>query len=100
MTEIISSNQNYIDYKNINENGMNLFEILTDLSNAIGINLFHENSMKQYEKGLLSGFPKHCNLYFIISNVYKKKVPKWFAFKYNEVDKELWSSHIDNNFFV
>ena len=32
-------------------------------------------------------FPKHCNLYYIISTKYEKQIPKWFALKYTEVDK-------------
>ena len=32
--------ENEIDYRSINENGMNLFEVLVDLSNAIGVDLF------------------------------------------------------------
>jgi hypothetical protein len=95
MTQKQNITESIIDYKSINENGMNLFEILTDLSNAIGVDLFQEKDLKLYIPGLLHGFPKHCNLYFMISTVYKKKVPKWFAHKYNEVDMERWRERIE-----
>jgi len=52
--------------------------------------------MKYQIKGLLIGVPKHCNLYYVISTVYKKQIPKWFANKYNEVNKETWSEQIEN----
>ena len=74
------------EYKSINEDGMNLFEVVTDLSNAIGIDLFKEIGVDKYLKSLFGYTPKHCNLYYTITYKYKKKVPKWFVHKYTEVD--------------
>ncbi len=81
------------EYKSINENGMNLFEVVTDLSNAIGIDLFKEKGIDNYLKSLLGDLPKHCNLYFAITYMYKKKVPKWFVHKYTEVNIEKYRYH-------
>jgi hypothetical protein len=52
--------QNYItedeinNYKNINHNGMNLFEIIIDLSKALDINLFNDKHFTRFRAGLLS----------------------------------------------
>jgi hypothetical protein len=89
---------NELFYKNFNYNSMNLFVILTDLSNAIGVDMFIDSKFKSfiYKQciknfySFLGGFPKHCNLYYVINNIYHTNVPKWFADKYTDVDKSRY----------
>jgi hypothetical protein len=75
---------------------MNLFEVIIDLSKALDINLFNDKHFTHFTiAGLLTGLPKHCNLYWVISRIYEQNIPKWFANKYNDVDKELYKNYIE-----
>lgn len=83
------------DYKNVNHNGMNLFDVLTDLSQATGVDMFNCMQCKTKMEGLLHGIPKHDNLYYMISVVFNKSVPKWFALKYTGIEEGKWSDVIE-----
>lgn len=82
-----------------NINGMNIPEVLKDISIVIDkdINslILHLQKIKMWH-GLFISIPKHCNLYYLIVNVYNKTIPKWFADKYSEVDIDDWISHIED----
>jgi hypothetical protein len=57
--------QNYItedeinNYKNINHNGMNLFEVIIDLSKALDINLFNDKHFHFTIAGLIHHLQDH-----------------------------------------
>ena len=79
--------------KNINTNGMNLYDVITDMSKVIGVDLFNEKSIR-WRGGLLYGLPKHSNLYCIIVE-YDKTIPKWFSQKYTDIEENLWDAYIE-----
>ena len=81
--------------KNINENGMNLYDVITDISKVIGVDLFNERYFIVHRsRGLLGGLPKHSNLYCIIVE-YEKTIPKWFSQKYTDIEENIWDDHIE-----
>ena len=79
---------NYNDYK--------VLMVLMDLSRALNISAFTSNTIIASLDGLFIGLPKHSNLYYIIVEIYNKKVPKWFADKYTDIEPDRWSEYIDN----
>jgi hypothetical protein len=81
--------------KNINTNGMNLYDVITDMSKVIGVDLFNERYfIGRGINGLLHGLPKHSNLYCIIVE-YDKTIPKWFSQKYTDIEKNIWDDYIE-----
>ena len=87
---------NYNDYNDITRNGMNMAEILIDLSRALNINVLTSKKIIASLDGLLNSVPKHSNLYYVIVEIYNKKVPRWFADKYTDIEPDRWSEYIDN----
>ena len=81
--------------KNIITNGMNLYDVITDISKVIGVDLFNQRYFIVHRsRGLLHGFPKHSNLYCIIVE-YDKTIPKWFSQKYTDIEENIWDDHIE-----
>jgi hypothetical protein len=74
-------------------NGMNIIEVLTDLSKAISettgtsVDVLNDISFTpKHLNSLLTCKPKHSNLYYVIAEIYKTTIPEWFCLKYTEVD--------------
>lgn len=80
----------------VNYNGMNLFEILTDISKVVNVDVFSDKMMLDHMNGLLGSIPRHSNLYYIVCK-YKKMIPRWFADKYSDKEKERWDEYIMEN---
>jgi hypothetical protein len=81
--------------KNINENGMNLYDVITDISKVIGVDLFNAPYFITWRRGgLLHGLPKHSNLYCIIVE-YDSTIPKWFSQKYTDIEENIWDDYIE-----
>ena len=66
-------------------------EIVSDMSKIVGENLFLKDN--EWIQDLFNGSPKHDNLYYIITNSYGRKIPKWFAEKYPDAEDKY---EIDN----
>lgn len=69
-------------------------EILSDMSEIVGENFFAKD-LKIIED-LFSGSPKHDKLYYTINNLYGKKIPKWFAERYPNVNDMYPIDDLDN----
>ena len=72
---------------------INLDEVLNDISKVVGSDVRDKLRHPSWG-GLLYGFPKHSNLYYVIVHIYSNTVPLWFAKKYTDIEPNHWSEHI------